>query len=77
MGSPALSVPTAIGASIIKECLGASDEEIVEQIRKPIHKSSLNEHPLPHFRTHYTCSINQARRLRILLITGKYKAVLI
>ena len=34
MGSPALSVRIAIGALIIKERLGASDEETVEQIRE-------------------------------------------
>jgi hypothetical protein len=34
MGSPALSVRIAIGALIIKERLGTSDEETVEQIRE-------------------------------------------
>jgi len=34
MGSPALSVRFAIGALIIKERLGTSDEETVEQIRE-------------------------------------------
>lgn len=34
MGSPALSVRVAIGALIIKERLGTSDEETVEQIRE-------------------------------------------
>jgi hypothetical protein len=34
MGSPALSVRIAIGALIIKERLGVSDEEAVEQIRE-------------------------------------------
>ena len=34
MGSPALSVRIAIGSLIIKERLGTSDEETVEQIRE-------------------------------------------
>ena len=34
MGSPALSVRIVIGALIIKERLGTSDEETVEQIRE-------------------------------------------
>lgn len=34
MGSPALSVRTAVGALIIKERLGTSDEETIEQIRE-------------------------------------------
>ena len=34
MGAPALSVRIALGALIIKERLGVSDEEAVEQIRE-------------------------------------------
>ncbi len=34
MGSPALSLRIALGSLIIKECLGTSDEETVEQIRE-------------------------------------------
>ncbi len=34
MGAPAMSVRLALGALIIQERLGISDEEIVEQIRE-------------------------------------------
>ena len=34
MGAPALSIQIALGALIIKERLGTSDEETVEQIRE-------------------------------------------